>query len=408
MPFLKDMRARLGRLTPGQRSILVVVTVGLLVWLTLRGLSCDRRPETSATGPDADHGGPRPTGDSTVVALDSAGVALAGLRFATADSAGSGDFSATGIVTYDQNRVTLVAPPSEGRLVRVLADLGQAVTAGQELAQLESPEVGSARGDLERARADVEVTREGFERERTLFEQKISPKKDLSQAEADYQRAQADLRAAEARLRTLGALPGGTGPVLAVRSPISGIVVQREATPGQIAGPSDTLFTVADLERLWVELDAYEEDLGRLRAGQVVTLTTGAFRDSTFRAEVTYVGQIVDPQSRTVKVRVVVANPGLLLRPGMFVTARISGTAPPPGAVSVPDAAVQRWHDRDVVFVPLGEDRFRAKSVQVGDRLSRGRVVVTVGLRPGERVVADGSFYLKSELEKESFGQDTD
>ncbi|MGH7559097.1 MAG: efflux RND transporter periplasmic adaptor subunit [Gemmatimonadota bacterium] len=391
-------QATYDRLTPRQRALaagILAALIALVAWTLIGGARSPSTEDESAEE-HADEG-------EGLVVLDSIGMAAAGLRIVTVTAGAESQHVASGTVTYNLNRVSLVAPRAEGRVVRVLSDLGRSVGAGQPLALLESPEVGALRGDLDRARADLEVSRAALERERALYERKITSRRELQDAEAEYQRAAADLRAAEAALRALGAGADGQGASFAVSSPIAGVVVTRRATPGQIAGPSDTLFTVADLDPLWVELDLYEKDLGQVRAGQSLALTTTAFGDSTYEGKITYVGQIVDPETRTIKVRAEVANPGGTLRPGMFVTARIHG-AVLPELLTVPETAVQVLEGRNVVFVPVGANRFRATPVTLGERFPDGRVAVTAGLRAGQRIVAEGSFSLKSELEKESFG----
>ncbi|MCA1572218.1 MAG: efflux RND transporter periplasmic adaptor subunit [Chloroflexi bacterium] len=398
--ILTTARATYQRLSPRQRALGVGAVAALLALGAWALLGETRSPSAEAESPE-EHAGEA----EDLVVLDSIGMAAAGLRIATVSAGGVSQHVASGTVTYNLNRVSLVAPRAEGRVVRVLSDLGRSVGAGQPLALLESSEVGALRGDLDRARADLEVSRAALERERALYERKITSRRELEDAEAEYQRAAADLRAAQAALRALGAGASGQGAAFAVASPIAGVVVTRRATPGQVAGPADTLFTVADLDPLWVELDLYEKDLGEIRAGQRLALTTTAFGDSTYDGTITYVGQIVDPRTRTIKVRAEVANPGGTLRPGMFVTARIRDVVQP-DLLTVPGTAVQVLEDRDVVFVPVGANRFRATPVMLGERFPDGRVAVTAGLRAGQRIVAEGSFSLKSELEKESFGGD--
>lgn len=399
--LLTNARATFGRLTARQRVLgvgIVTALIAIVAWILISGT---RSPLIEAESAE-EHAGEA----QDVVVLDSIGMAAARLRIVAVTAGGASQHVASGTVTYNLNRVSLVAPRAEGRVVRVLTDLGRSVRAGQPLALLESPEVGALRGDLDRARADLEVSRAALERERTLYERKITSRRELQDAEAVYQRASADLRSAEAALQALGASASGRGAAFAVTSSIAGDVVTRRATPGQIAGPADTLFTVADLDTLWVELDLYEKDLGEIRAGQRLALTTTAFRDSTYDGTITHVGEIVDPRTRTIKVRAEVANLGRTLRPGMFVTARIRDVVEP-DLLTVPETAVQVMEDRDVVFVPLGANRFRATPVTLGERFPDGRAAITAGLRAGQRIVAEGSFSLKSELEKESFGGDS-
>jgi cobalt-zinc-cadmium efflux system membrane fusion protein len=309
---------------------------------------------------------------------------------------------ATGTLAYDADAVAMVGPKAEGRIVRVVHDLGERVGRGEALALLESQEVGDLHAELARARAAAAVARRDYERERSLYEQEVSSEKEMLEARAAYESAVADTAAATAKLRTLGALDrDGTG--FQVSTPVAGTVVERDAVVGQIVGADDQLFTVADLTRLWLIVDIYEKDLARVRAGLDVEIRTRAFPDTVFHGEVTYLGQVVDPDSHTVKARVVADNPGGLLRPGMFVRAGIV-LPEPMGTLAVPRAAVQTLRDTTVVFVPEGEGRFRAVPVRTGAQVGDGLVVLAAGVPEGQPVVGAGSFFLKSELLKATFG----
>ena len=180
--------------------------------------------------------------------------------------------------------------------------------------------------------------------------------------------------------------------------------------PGQIAGPETKLFTVANLRRLWMTVEVYESDAGRVRQGARAEVRPRALPDETFVGRVSFAGGVVDAATRTLKVRVTVDNPSLRLRPGMFAQVRID--APPvPGAsggegVVVPERAIQDLSGRTVVFVPgdaTGE--FVARTVTVGERAGRG-VRILAGLRPGDAFVVNGAFQLKSELLKATFGEE--
>ncbi|MHB8837827.1 MAG: efflux RND transporter periplasmic adaptor subunit, partial [Gemmatimonadaceae bacterium] len=172
--------------------------------------------------------------DSTIT-LDSVAQRLAGIELVTAGVGDDNALIANGTITYDANRVSVVASHVAGRLLTVRADLGQAVHAGALLATLESPEVGAIRGDLERAKSGVDIARRNYEREQRLFEQQITPQKELLEAEAAFRTAEADLRSASARLSAIGATDagGGQGATFGLASPIAGVVVERNASPGQ-------------------------------------------------------------------------------------------------------------------------------------------------------------------------------
>ena len=346
-------------------------------------------------------------GDS-VVALDTTSERLAGIELITVGPAKVGVLSANGTITYDGNHVSVIASRAEGRVVSVRTDLGQRVREGDVLVIVGSPEVGETRGTYGRAQAAIEVARRNYEREKRLYEQSISSQKELLEAEGEYRSAEAELNAALAKLKALGASPVGEGGTFGLASPVSGTVVERHATPGQIAGPSTDLLTVADLRHVWITVDVYEADFTRVKNGVPAKVIPTALRD-TFPGRVTFAGGVVDSLTRTVKVRVEVENETRLLRPGMFAQVYIE-TAIPVGSdssVVIPEIAVQEVDGRQVVFVPAGAaGRYVAREVVLGPRVGSNMLSVVKGLRPGDRVVAQGAFQLKAELIKATFAEE--
>ena len=347
----------------------------------------------------------------SVVTLDSTAMRLAGIEMQALVPSSQAELVANGTITYDANRVSVIASRAEGRLVSVRADLGQAVRAGTVLAILESPEVGGVRGDLERARATVEIARKNYDREKRLYEEQISPQKELLDAEATLRTAEADHASALTRLRALGAA-SGDGATFGLATSVSGTVVERNASPGQTVGPSTNLFTVADLGHVWITVDVYEGDLVRVRHGATATVAPTAFPGQMFPGRVTYAGGVIDTTSRTFKVRVDVDNPGHRLRPGMFAQVRIEAPrdaktdAPAPSVLTVPEVAMQELNGRQVVFVAAGTPgRFVARTITTGARAGNGTITVTQGLSAGERIVVKGAFQLKAELTKTTFGE---
>ena len=344
-------------------------------------------------------------GEGTVVVLDTAALAMADIRLGAADAVASSALPVTGTITYDANRVSHVGPKTEGRIVGLTAEVGSRVRGGQTIAVLESADIGSTRVELQETRALVNIARENYERERRLEAQGISSRKEMLEARAELRRAEAALQSATERLRILGA-GQGKGGQFAVTAPFGGVVVEKHASLGEVVGPSDQLFTIADLSRLWIELDIFERDLPRVAEGQAVNVTTAAYPNRVFPGKIVYVGDILDPQKRTVRARVEVRNEGGLLKPGMFARAEIetatdTGTRMP----VVPRGAVQDVEGQTVVWVPGDRPgEFRIRPVQVGSAVDSARVMILSGLEPGERVVIAGAFTLKSELSKGEFG----
>lgn len=379
-----------------------VAVLAVVVW---RGAG---RGEPSVPADASDSVAVRAEADS-VVTLDSTALRLAGIEIVNVGSISGESLVANGTITYNANRVSSVSSRVEGRVIAVRADLGQQVRAGEVLALVESSEVGQVRGDLERARANVDIARRNHEREKRLFDQQIVSQKELLEAESAFRLAEADYNSAVARLRAVGASEG-KGAAFGLAAPIAGVVVERNASPGQVIGPSVNLFTVANLRHVWITVDIYEADLSRVRLGAPVVVTPAALPGESFSGRVTYAGGIVDPTSRTFKVRVELENPGLRLRPGMFAQVHIAasaGGAATGGVVTVPELAVQAMNGRQVVFVTTATPgRFVARTVTLGSRTGSGFVVVTSGIAAGDRVVARGAFQLKAQMLKATFGEE--
>ena len=372
-----------------------------------------RKSTDSGAAEAGEKGEARKEATDSIVTLDTAGIRLAELQIATVVSAGAGGLVANGAITYDANHVSVVAPRVEGRLTELRADLGQAVTAGTVLAVVDSRDVAQTRGEVERARAALDVAQNNYEREKRLYDQKISSQKEMLEAQGAYKTSLAEYNGAVAQISGIGAGPG-EGGTYGLTSPLTGVVVERTAMPGQIVGPSTNLFTVADLRHVWITVDVYESDLTRVRPGATVVVSPRALPGESFRGRVTFAGGVIDTSSRTLKVRVEVDNAALRLRPGMFAQVRIETPAGSRRVLGdaadvalVPELAVQDLNGRKVVFVPAGAPgRFVARAVIVGPRAGSGLIAITAGLKPGDIVVTNGAFKLKSELIKGSFGED--
>jgi cobalt-zinc-cadmium efflux system membrane fusion protein len=378
---------------------LVMAIVVTVVLFTRGGEASDANVATAVD---------KPATNDSVVTLDSAAQRMAGIEVVTAAGSSQNELVANGTIVYDADRVAVLAPRAEGRIVSVQADLGQGVSAGQVLAVIESPEVGQVRGDLERARASVSVSQRNYEREKRLYEQEISPQKEMLDAEVAYRTAEADFNSALAKLKSYGAT-SGTGGSYGLRTAVSGTVVERNASPGQIVGPSSNVFTVADLQHVWITVDVYEADLTRVHRGAAVTVAPTALPGETFKGRVTFAGGVVDSASRTIKVRVTVENESRRLRPGMFAQVRIAAPSgiPSSAAVSLPEIAVQEVNDKQVVFVQTAPGRFVARPVTVKGSATGNALLITSGVRAGDQVVIQGAFQLKSELLKATFaGED--
>ena len=317
----------------------------------------------------------------------------------------AGVISATGRIEANADRIAHVSPRISGKIVTVTASLGDSVAAGQALATLDSVELGEALNRYRQSKTRLALAQSSMERIKTLVEKKIAARKDILQAETDFKTAQTELHSDEERLALYGVsaadLKGDDRkrPLLPVRAPIGGIITEKHAIVGELSDPSKSLYTVADLSSVWVMVDINEKDLARIHRGQAAIVTVGAFPDMKLKGRITYIADLVDQATRTVKARVEVANPGRKLKPEMFATVELTLPADAPPVVAVPEDALQDLDGKKVVFVAEGAAEFAARQVQAG-RTAGGLVEIISGLKEGERYAVKGSFILKSEVKK--------
>ena len=319
--------------------------------------------------------------------------------------------TALGELKVNEQAYAEVGTPIPARIVRLVASPGQAVRRGQALAELQSVELGQARAGRAAAQARAELARQTVERKRGLAAERIVSRGELQRAEAGAAEAEAELRAADAAVDALGVgREGRGGPSgFALLAPLSGTVLERTAVQGQTADPSRPLFRIGDLSRLWLIVQTPERDAVRVRVGSPAEISLAALPGEKLRGAVDWVGREVDAHSRTVPVRIVLANADGRLKPGMFATAWI-GVSGAGGAgeqvVAVPAASLQRMDDRWVVFLPRGQSgpgTFEVRPVERGRDLGN-EVAILSGLKPGEPVVVEGAFVLRAEAEKNEGG----
>ncbi|HJP91353.1 MAG TPA: efflux RND transporter periplasmic adaptor subunit [Pyrinomonadaceae bacterium] len=334
----------------------------------------------------------------------------------------AGVIPATGKILVPEDRVAVIGPVNEGRIVRLYAGQGTRVRKGQKLADLESADIDQAEADYLKALADyenarrssaaeVKLAQENYDRAKLLYEQKITAGKNLQAAEHDLEVAKAAaensvngtnaaLIAARRHLLILGikdstidSLPKRTdlAAVFSLNSPIDGIVVERNATVGASVGTDANLFKIIDLSRVWIDANVFEKDLQQVRPGQEVKLTVPAFPGTTFAGRVILINSVVDPDTRTVKVRTEVANPDGRLKPDMFANVQIV-TALNRTAISIPQSAVLNDDGKTVVFVAEGNG-YKKRQVQAGIQ-NNDRVEIVDGLNAGDKVVVKGNYLL--------------
>jgi membrane fusion protein, heavy metal efflux system len=321
------------------------------------------------------------------------------------ERAGAQTAAMQGELRLNENSYAEIGAPIPSRVIAVSVTAGQTVHSGQVLAILQSPEVGKARSEVLSAEAHLELAKRSLERKRRLGKERIVSEREIQEAEANAASAEAGLRAAQASLGALGVkvtnsdAAGYDSSQFALHSPLTGTVIERSAVTGQLADPAQPLFRIGDLSRLWLTVHAFERDAVRIKTGTQASISFTALPGQTFQGRVTLVGKQVESDSRTVSVRIEIANQRGDLRPGMSATASVVVGTVPGKVLAVPVAAMQRFADRWVVFIPRGEDSFEMRPVGRGRDLG-GEVEILSGLKAGETVVVDGAFLLKAQAER--------
>ena len=326
----------------------------------------------------------------------------------------------TAVVGPDESRVARVRPLADGRAIQVNVRVGDHVTNGQSLLTYDSITAGelfadyrSALAALERANAEAEAQRKSVERADKLVElggvargERERRGAELQSSIAGVNSARATVANLEQKLRRLGVsqeslAAAKTGGELApmhssVTAPIGGVVLEVHAAPGELITPDRELFVVADLSRVWLQGDVYQKDIAKIRVGQTAIVTVDTYPGESFSGRVTHVSDVLDPNSRTAKVRCEVPNPGARLKVQMFATLALP-TSAPRSVLVVPSDAIQDIDGAPTVFVRVDEEHFVARPIKTGATVGRW-TEVSEGLKADEEVVTKGALMLKSRL----------
>ncbi len=308
----------------------------------------------------------------------------------------------TGAVAYNSFETTPVITQIGGPVARILVSPGQEVSAGQPMLYVSSPDYAQLRTNFVKARDAYQLALKTYSRSAELYAHGARALADLEQAESTRNQAQADLQAAEQALTVLGLNPekvlrDPVSPEIAVFAPIAGVVVERLASPGQVLQAGATqVFTVSNMNTVWVLANVYEHDLGFVRVGDAVEIQTDAYA-TKFHGKISFVSPALDATSRTLQVRIVTDNPGGKLKKDMYVTAIVEAGVIE-DALTVPDASVLRTAENEpfvyVVEQPAKPNQFGQRLVSVGESLG-GKTHILSGLQRGENVAADGSLFLQ-------------
>lgn len=311
------------------------------------------------------------------------------VQFATATAdAIRRKLNAPAVIEADPERFARIYPPLAGHLLKLHVQLGDSVAEGQLVATLQSGDFTSAQGDYIKAKSALTLASKALHREQQLYAAKIAAEKDLEQSQNDFDNARSDLDAATGRLQSLGFDPGrdSFGEPLRVYSPVTGKVVDVASAHREFHNdPTAALMTVADLSTVWMTASVAEKDIRFLKPGEDIVATTEAYPDETFTGKVLFIGDLIDPDTRTAKVRIVFANPANRLKPGMYATVGFLDV--PAIRVTVPTSSVVQIGSSAFVLVEVAPWTFESRKVNLGDQVGE-RTVILDGVAAGSTVVS--------------------
>ncbi len=366
------MRERLGL------TLMMAVALGMVA-------GCRKKEEGPTAPPPAKVA---TVADMNVLTVDPAKGAE--FKTAAAESVESAsELTTTGSVAPDVSRTVPVISLANGRVVDIKVRLDDYVKKGQLLIRVQSPDVSTAFNAYLKAVNDEQLANKAYLRAKELLDHGAISQAMFEQAEDAEHNAKADLTAAGEQLKTLGVDREHPSSTVNVYAPVSGVIIAQNVTQAGAAGVglsgSSTAFTIADLSKVWILCDVYENDLPKLAMGQMAKIHINAYPDQVLTGKISDIGPVLDPTLRTAKVRLEVKNPGIL-KLGMFVTATFTGKTTVEHA-AVPAQAVLHLHDRDWVFVPAGQNQFKRTEVHAGRMLEGGRQEILSGVEPGQQVV---------------------
>ena len=310
--------------------------------------------------------------------------------------------TANGTVSPDVTRTIHVTSLGAGRVVDLRVKLGDNVKKGQTLLVISSPDLSSAFSDYQKARADEVLSHKALDRAQMLFDRGAIAAKDLETAQDAEDKAKVDVETAKHHVEILGADPAHPSPLIDLRAPVSGTIVEQNVAGYEGVKSLDNtpnLFTIANLGQVWVVCDVFENDLGEVHMGDSAEIRLNAFPDRAFKGKVADISRVLDPNTRSAKVRIVLGNSDGSLRPGMYASATFHSRKLTPRVV-VPATAIMRLHDKDWVFRKEGDKRFRKIAVQADGLAPDGMQEIREGVKAGDELVTNALEFSTEVAEK--------
>jgi len=332
---------------------------------------------------------------------------LAYLSVETATPSRTAAVNLSGRVAWDEDQTARIYSPVAGRVIRIQADSGQKISAGDVLAVLASPDYGQAQADARKATSDLALADRTLSRTRELFQHGAAAQKDVESAQADYDKAVAEQQRAAAQLDALahGGSNSGDG-LYPLQSPVAGVVAEKNITPGQQVRPDAQLanapqffaplFIVSDPRKLWLFLDVTELDAPNLKPGQEIRIQTKVYPDRVFIGRLEQIGAALDPTTRTIKVRAALDNRDNLLKAEMYITAEVVSEGAP--GVEISSKAVFLKNNQYYAFIERASGQFERRAVKLGSE-NGGKITIIDGIIAGQRIVSEGCLLLQALLD---------
>jgi len=395
-------------------GVVLIIAVAVVGWIILRSRSDGAgRPVPAPRNVPAEQTSTANTEELTITVapevMQRAGIKIEAVGEQVSSEAASSAVT-TGIVQANAYRATPVVSLVGGIVRRVNAELGQTVNRGQTVAVIFSDELAQAQSRYLTTKAELEEHHKHHARTMKLVEIGAASREELEQATTKLRSAESELASQRQRLLLLGLSPQRINSLrsseqvsseLGLPSPVSGTVIARSANPGEVIQADKEILRVADLSSVWVIGQVYEKDLARIKVGNGASITSEAYPGRVFRGQVSYVDPTLDPATRTAQVRIELANPGQMMKIGMYVNVAFATLGGTESTVAViPANAVQNINNQHVVFVAMNDANvFAMRPVRLGPE-ANGRYPVLEGVSIGDRIVTEGSFLLRAELLK--------
>jgi cobalt-zinc-cadmium efflux system membrane fusion protein len=318
-------------------------------------------------------------------------------------------------IITDQDYEAKVGSLVQGRVYKVYAKIGDYVKKGQVLMYIEGMEIGEIKSKYLKAKAQLDFAESNYKRQKALIEQNIGSQKSFYEAEAEYNKALAEFKAEDKRIHSVGmsdddvigknenGAADHTSGLLAIKSPVNGLMTERNIVIGQYVDVTTNAFVIINLSNLIVEGQIREDEISKISGKPEIKFTTQTYPEIEFTGRVYYTSQLVDPQTRTIGIRARINNNNSMLKPEMFGSMQIPLSGSVKG-IFVSSEAIEKIDESPVVFIAINDSTFEKRKIELGVELD-GKVEIKKGLNIGEKFVSKGTFYLKSELMKESFGE---